>query len=114
MQGARCEWAEIRSCFNRKYLLQAFHFLAVCKLSKAFAAVAVLQIDLQHSLKRARQISGFDSGENLSAHGLIFPKATADEYVVAIEAFATDFDPGAEAAYITHIMLRAGIRAAGQ
>ena len=55
-----------------------------------------------------------DALEDLAAEGFVFGKAPADEDVVALFGFAGDFDGGAEEADVAHVMLSAGIGAAGE
>ena len=80
---------------------------------EAFALSAVAQVAAEHFLDERGQALEGDAGEDLPAHGLVCAKAAADENVVAVLALARDFRLRAEQADVAHVVLRAGVRAAG-
>src|SRR5258708_778759 len=78
------------------------------------AAVSAAQIAAENALDRLGQFVCCHAGEELAAYSLMLAKATTNENVVGINAFATDFCLGAEAPDIADVMLSAGIWAAGK
>src|SRR5580704_1477033 len=77
---------------------------------------AVAQIGLEHALDRLRRIIGFDVVKNLAAAGGVGAKTAADVDVIALDLIAVlgHLHLGANEADVADVMLRAGIRAAGE
>src|SRR6185312_16925871 len=105
---------EKESSRNIKDLLQLPDVVAGGELLKRFVAPPVPEVGAQHSLQGFRQPFPRYAAENLPADGLVFPETAADEDVIGIHAFAGDFCLGAEAADVSHVMLRAGVGATGE
>lgn len=72
------------------------------------------EIGTEHRLQRQLRLFGGEPGEYWTTDFLIFAEAAAHEDVIAFDAFALDFDHRGEQADIAHVMLGAGMRAAGQ
>ena len=81
---------------------------------ECFSFAAMAQVTLEHFLQGRLEVVARDALEDLPPDGLSFPKAAADEDVIAVHRFAGDFDLRAEQPDVAHVVLRAGIRAAGE
>src|SRR5438552_7705293 len=81
---------------------------------ESLAAIAAAQVGPEHAFDCLGQFVCCHAGEELAADGLMLAKTATYEYMVGIDAFATDFGFGAEAPDITDVMLSAGIRAASE
>ena len=87
--------------------------MASGELLKGFGGLAMLHERADHSFERIWHFGGEDSGEDLTAYRLVFSEAAADEDVIGFETFAAEFGSCAEAADVAHVMLGAGMGAAG-
>ncbi len=74
------------------------------------------EIGFQHALDRLRRILGFDVVINLAAAGGVRAETAADMDVIALDLIAVfrHLHLGADEADVADVMLRAGIRAAGE
>ena len=104
----------VRSSLLAEDRLQRVQVVARGELLESFPGVPALQISRQHFFQRRLQLLKRDAAENLPAHGLVVTEAAADADVIAFQRLAGDFHLRAEQPDVAHVMLRAGIWAAGQ
>src|SRR5580765_4620118 len=98
------------SLFVRENRLQGVEIVAACELLKGFAQLSPAQVPLQHLLERLRQFHYRHAAENLPADRLVPTETSTDKNMIT---FLT-LDLHAQQPDITHVMLGAGVRTAGQ
>src|SRR5262245_18070990 len=81
---------------------------------EAYPALATPEKAAQHLFQERLETIEIDRVEDLPADRLVCPKTAADENVVTIHAFTAELRLRAEQADVAHVMLGAGVRAAGE
>jgi hypothetical protein len=84
------------------------------ELDKAFTAMALSEIDLQHMLQQSRQFAKGDASKDFLGDGLFFSETATEHHMVSVDAFAALVHLCSYQADVAHVVLRAGIRTTGQ
>src|SRR5437879_2071537 len=94
--------------------LECVEVMALSEFLKRLARLAMTQVAFQNPFQHRLELLEGNSLEHLPPDGLIPAEAATDEDVITFDCFAGYFDFRAEQTDVTHVMLRAGVRAAAQ
>ena|SRR5205823_5677485 len=97
-----------------KQFLQFLDAMAAGEVDKTFAAIALCEIDLKNVLQQPGQFVKGDTMKNLARDGLFFSETATENHVVTFDRITALLYLRPKQADIAHVMLSAGIRAAGQ
>ena len=78
-----------------------------------FVKLASGEIDLEYAFEQHRKFAERNTREDLPANARVRAAAAAENNIVSFHRFAADIDLNALQADITDVVLRTGIRAAG-
>src|SRR4051794_29489185 len=102
-----------KSFIIRENRLKRVEVVALCEFPKGFIRQPVAQISFQHFFQRGLQFIDADAAEDLASDRLARSESAAHENVITFAAAGMLHRRGKQA-NVAHIMLRAGMRAAGQ
>ena len=111
---AACECARFKLFLIAEDRLERVEVVALGEFLEGLAGLAMTQVAYQNPFQRRLELLEGNSLEHLPSDGLIPAEAATDEDVVTFDGFAGYFDFRAEQADVPHVVLRAGVRAAGQ
>ena len=72
-----------------KQLLQFLDTVPAGEIGKAFAAIALCEINLQHMLQQCGQLVKRDSSKNFPRDSLFFSETATEDHVVTFDCIAT-------------------------
>ena len=97
-----------------KQFLKFLDAVPTGEIDKAFAAIALCQIDLQHMLQQRGQFVKGDTSKNFTGDCLFFSETATEDHVVTFDRIAALIHLRPEQADVAHVVLGARIRATGQ
>src|SRR5271157_2238026 len=97
-----------------KQLLQFLDTVPAGEIGKAFAAIALCEINPQHMLQQCGQLAKRDSSKNFPCDDLFCSETATEDHVVTFDCIATLVHLCPERANVTDVVLGTRIRATGQ